>query len=211
MNFDVTTTNVVVTAVFGLLSAGITGLITYRTTNKKEDRSAQGELINQLMLRVDNLSNRISSLEEANEEQAIEIIELRSKNSKLEQTVREEFNHINIIKSYYTYMPKPAWLKSTDGLMFFVNDAYERQWGISRLKYEGQPDERVWPLEFAEEFKNNDETVIREMKGFSFIERVPNDPYDPKAGVSEWDVYKFPVVYKGELLGIGGVAFKRGM
>lgn len=197
-------------------TAIITGISTWLITKAKSkaelnktDAEIREAFRTQLLEQINSLSKRLSEMESLCQKQALELIDLRAQNSRLQTLMEDQFNHIAIMQCYYNNIPRPAWLKDADGFMYYINDAYEREWNISKYKYEGNPDSFVWPEQYAKEFRANDYIVAKEKRGMHFVEKVPVDPSDLSKGDRTWDVYKFPVIYKEDFIGIGGIATPR--
>lgn len=185
------------------------GWLTYKVAKGKAKADSDSDFREALIRRLDQLNNRVDILEKENSQLKKDDVAKDRKISELEFKITEGFNHIEILEAFYEYLPKPAWLKDTEGYMLFINQAYERQWGISRLRYKGKKDDQVWPLSCARDFKANDDLVVDHMRGMSFIERIPDCPNDPNSPITEYDVWKAPVVINGSLIGVGGVATAR--
>lgn len=129
--------------------------------------------------------------------------EYKNKVAELEMKISEQFNHIEIIEAYYENMPGPAWMKDTSGVMFFINSAYEKQFGVSKREYQQSTDVQVWGEEIGNAFWKNDMKVLRAKKGFVVQEWVPF-----KKDLILFKIWKFPIFIKDELIGCGGVCLE---
>lgn len=173
--------------------------------NKPEQAKVQDSAIKTL---IEGLTARVSDLETDVKLLHVENKSLREERIILEEEVRglkkeidEKGNYITTLKAYYEHMPSPAWMKDQNGVMTFINGAYERTFGVTKLEYEGRRDEDVWGEEVAKEFGKHDAKIIAKRKALRLIEHVPQKNGD----VEEWIIWKFPIEHNGELL-IGGVA-----
>lgn len=173
--------------------------LVYRGQSEATLSAAESEFRTKLM-------ERVERLEEAVAEKSRELHEAELKIAELERRVSEQFDHIGVLESFHDHVPGPCWLKDTAGRMYFINAAYEREWGVSRLKYEGRYDRDIWPPEVAEAFVAHDQHVLAEMRGIEAVEFVPDRP-DAATG-REWVIWKFPVMREREVVGVGGIALR---
>lgn len=206
MNLDVIIPSAI-TGVVGLL----TGYLALKGQLGKTASDERDSFNKNLLTRLNDLEGKYQVQSQQIVAQSEEIIKLKTRNAFLENLVNEKFNHIAIMYSFYSKIPKPAWMKDKDGFMFFINDAFERQWGVSALRYDGQRDDNIWPKKIAEQFQKNDEEVKLRKKGLCFVEQIPQSPDSEDSEIEEWDVCRFPIVHQDELIGIGGIASKKGI
>lgn len=100
-------------------------------------------------------------------------------------------------------MPLPAWIKDIGGTMRFLNDAYEKVYGIDKTDYIGKDDSDVWPKDIAEDFRRLDERVLLGESIEYSVEKVVN-----RAGFRDYDhihVIKFPLYAGPNVVGIAGI------
>lgn len=174
--------------------------------NKPENKRIQDEglktLIDSLTKRVATLEVDITKLHQENEILRKQRIAQEEEIAQLRREIAEKGNYITTLKAYYEYMPAPAWMKDSNGIMTFINGAYEKTFGVSKLEYEGRMDEDVWGELAAKEFGKHDDRVLSKRKALRIVENVPN--VNGK-GSTEWVIWKFPIEHNGQLL-IGGIA-----
>ena len=210
-------------AVISLISVLGSGYLAYKTHKDKvvqkiEDNKLLHEqsLIDSemkfrvdLLEMIDELKDRIKSLEESNEELRRELYKAEKKIQDLENTLEDQFDTIAILGSFCKYIPAPVWVKKVheDGgtTMYFINRHYEEQWGISADFYAGKTDDEVWGKEIADHFRKADSYILKYLRGTSFIEKVPVDPFNIDKGYRNCVVWKFPILNGQKLIGIGGI------
>lgn len=177
--------------------------LTYRAKSKKDQSDASLAYRQQLIDQYNQLVLRVDNLERDNQQKALTILEQKNKLYRLENKLEEEFNYIAVIQGYYSHIPRPAWLKAPDGVMYYINDAFEDEFGVSKLAYEGQIDSNIWSDSVAKQFAEDDDKVLASKKGIEVVQYIPTCP-----GSSLFNPYKvllFPVMYKTQLIGVGGI------
>ena len=184
----------------------VAGLIPYFNTKRKTKADIAISYQQQLINQYNHIVKRVETLEEEKTSTVEELLKAKAKIQRLELKISEEFNLLGVLRSYYTHMPKPAWLKAPNGVMYFINDAYQDLFGVSKLAYEGQMDESIWGSEIASYFKESDLQVIDKRKGLVFKERYPVAPNSDV--FMDVETMKFPVMNKSQLIGVGGVILK---
>ena len=150
-----------------------------------------------LFNRIEILESRTSEMSQKIAAYELTISKLQVENVALKSKIITQFNQANELYSFFQYMPGPAWMKNTEGSMIWINKAYEKYYGVSKLEYEGATDFDIWPRESALRFRHNDMLVYETKRSI-----VVSETIDGK----EWIIWKFPVVLEGEIIGIGGVA-----
>lgn len=70
--------------------------------------------------------------------------------------------------------PAVAWMKDEQGRYVYLNQAYERCFGVRLEDRRGKTDVELWPPETAREFHENDLAVLRENRPLEVIERTPS-------------------------------------
>lgn len=100
-------------------------------------------------------------------------------------------------------LPLPAWIKDVEGVMRFVNHAYEKIYDISAKRYVGARDVDIWPTEVAEKFSAMDDKVLAGQNVEYCVEKIPN-----RVGFRAYDhvhVVKYPIYNGPEVVGIAGI------
>lgn len=103
-----------------------------------------------------------------------------------------------ILKRYMHDLPHPAWVKLVEGskddpqfVMWHINPAYERAFGVRLLRYVGKTDFEVWPHESARRFYANDMYIWKLKDSRCSVERFPGrvfmlDPPEVSAVICTW-------------------------
>tara|TARA_R110000765_G_scaffold7963_4_gene26114 strand:+ start:118513 stop:119187 length:675 start_codon:yes stop_codon:yes gene_type:complete len=116
------------------------------------------------------------------------------------------------VSSFSRYMPLPTWLKEYDTItdtfiMKTINRAYENQFGIMAIQYEGHTDAEIWGDDLSKEFEVSDKRVMKSLAPEVFIARIPNSVNDIDGEYKDWLIAKFPVSLKGTVYdAVGGIA-----
>jgi hypothetical protein len=120
---------------------------------------------------------------------------------------REEFylSAVTELSGFMLTCPKPCWIKGIDGVMIYVNDCYESEYGIEPHSYTGSKDNSVWKPEEAWAFKSNDDLVLSTMTGHQFSETVYNPAQKQKQILY---VLKWPIRVGGRVLGVAGMVLE---
>lgn len=179
----------IISAVLG--SGLLSGLLTYRLSNKKADQDGFTILFEKL-----EADNR--RLREEEEKNAALIRDLQRKVDDL--TIK-----LQLMESAHNDLPVPQWLKDTHGRMLSINDPYTQVFGKTREEYIGNTDWEVWDKQTARQFTKNDSEVYRTRKVMHTIEMVPM----PNGASEEWEIMKYPRYAGNIIIGIGGIAWKR--
>lgn len=198
--------------VIPLVSAGLTFLGTWlvsKNKSKETDSTKNSQFIDQLMTNVEFLTTQVNELRTDNAKLHSLISDLKMENLKLSTKISEQFNYIEIIKSYYEHMPVPAWLKDKESRMFFINSKYESLFGVTKMQYQNRTDEEVWGEVIGKIYQKHDKKVMDANKGVIVSEKVPSNPEDPEGDYNMWKILKFPIYLDGELFGVGGIAIEK--
>ena len=117
-----------------------------------------------------------------------------------------------IHEAFVECLPIPAWVKTANGTMLYINAAYTRDYGVSNDEYRGRGDVFVWSPVEARAFHKNDELAITTGAPVWCTEPILNRG----TGKTEiLKVVKWPIFYQNQTVAVGGavldrVAFKRG-
>jgi PAS domain S-box-containing protein len=71
---------------------------------------------------------------------------------------------------FMQHLPGLAWIKDAEGRYVFANDAAEKAFRTPRSGLYGKTDDQVFPTEFAEQFKANDQRAIASLSGVQSLE-----------------------------------------
>lgn len=149
---------------------------------------------------IERLNNSIHDLIRDNERQKLSLERADERLMALEKEFRE-------YKIKVPDLPLPAWIKSPEGIMIGLNNAYEEAFlspkGFSRNDYVGYEDDKIWGNQVASTFKRNDQKAIKNNEGVYIEIDDDNDLLKP------WTFYKYPKFVDGTLIGIAGIGLPR--
>jgi PAS domain-containing protein len=122
---------------------------------------------------------------------------------KLEKNISD----LNSVDGYFLKsLPLPAWHKGIDGKMVWINEEYVNIFDVKKEDYIGHSDYDIWPSVLADEFRDNDNDIIKEGKAFIFMEKS----VDKEGKESSLIVWKFPIKnVLGKIIGIGGICIMK--
>lgn len=145
-----------------------------------------------------NLSIKVDKLTAQNEALRNEI-----SNMKLEQ-FKSNHNRILFSNSIDSF-PFPYWVKSRDGRMIKLNDAFEKAFlkpkDLTRMDYIDHFDVNIWSAEEAADFKKTDMRVTITKKKLTYIKDI-----NMNGKVDRYLVTKFPIFFNGEVIGTAAFA-----
>lgn len=181
----------------GLLGSGLTFVSTWQQNSN--DR------ISMILERYDkdngNLRTRVAELETTIAVQGDQIYEMRTERSELLQKFQ-------ILEAGQIKMPVPFWIKSLDGKMLMINDAYVdafiRPRGDTRDDYVGKTDIEYWGKKVGSIYQHNDQKALRALEPIVFRETVPIAGKDIG---EDWLFMKYKLLVNGQLVGIAGIGF----
>lgn len=155
--------------------------------------------------RSDDLRLIMTTLQEDNKRLREILQEYKQEVKNLQQRVsRQELHLLALDASHYNH-PWPAWIKDVDGTPIVINKAFEDIFlsplGFNRFDYIGHNDYAIWDKQVADEFRNNDRSVVRTKDVWEGIENVGNN-----GSTENWWVVKYPIMYNREAIGIAGTA-----
>ncbi|MGH6636628.1 MAG: PAS domain-containing protein [bacterium] len=91
---------------------------------------------------------------------------------------------------FMQHLPGLAWIKDLEGRYVYANDAAERVFRTRWPELYGKSDEEVFPLETAEQFKENDRRALASDMGVQVIESL-----EQADGIVHHSIVsKFPIV-----------------
>jgi len=102
---------------------------------------------------------------------------------------------------FMDHMPSLAFNKDLAGRYIYVNQAYEKLYGISPDERLGKTDDEVWPPDIAANLKENDKRVAANNEAIIKVEviKIHNE-------VRHQLVSKFPILKDGKPHAVGGIA-----
>jgi hypothetical protein len=200
-----------------------TGYLLYENRRQKNSNEgfpnlvkAQEEVISRLSRDLASIMDKenLSTAEERS--LRIEIANLKKQIEMYVEEINHKYNNIDLFRDFCEHIPTPMWMKKTnlDGghaTMLFINQAYEIQWKISKVSYEGKTDMDVWPEKIANAFAKIDEEVSRKAITIVTKEQVPLIPFNKISKdnpLRNWIIWKFPIISEDEVVGVGGVAIR---
>ena len=182
------------------------GVLTYQNKDKDSDTQRiaikgddcqslleyQSQMIFKLNRRMDSLTDTVTQLRKENTE------------FKLSQ-FRVGANQI-LFNNSIDNLPFPYWVKSREGRMVKLNQAYEDHYltpiGLTRLDYIDHTDFEVWPEDIARSFRIADLDVVKKKAPIITIEKIRINGKETEA-----QVMKFPIWYNQDIIGVGGVVY----
>lgn len=183
------------------------GIYATKIKAKKDSSEADIQFRKQLIDQYNHIVLRVENLEAELQQKSEIILQQKNKLYRLENKLSEEFNHISVMQAYFAHMPRPAWLKAPDGIMYYINDAFQEQFGISKIQYEGQTDSNIWGIDIARTLREKDKLVLSNKKGLVTDIYLPSSP--GSILFDHYEVALFPVMHKGQLIGVGGCVCRK--
>lgn len=170
---------------------------------KKDSRDVDLSYYKQITEQYNHVVERLDKLESEKVVLTEENMVLKDKVLRLEYKLSDEFNHLAAMQSFFEHLPRPAWLKSTEGIVYYINSSCEEELKVPKLLYEGQTDEVVWGKEVAGRLREKDLEVIELKKAVTGVDTLPVSPGSDVFNSRE--VIRWPVTHKGTLIGVGGL------
>lgn len=177
-----------------------------RDTLAASEAKFRADLLNEIQL----LRIRIEALEQSNLALRKELFQAEGKIRDLEDILATKFDKLEMVKSFCSEIPSPAWFKVLDEhnklRVVYINRKFSEIWGISEEYYCGKTDQEVWGKEVGDQYLVADTKVMTHKRGIRFTEEVPNDPFDPNSTKRTWLVWKFPIIDNDQVIGVGGIS-----
>lgn len=123
---------------------------------------------NEYLKIINNYANRINSLEK-------EIGNLKGIIEKLNISLVKKDNEFLLFSSVKYDIPFPFWIKDSNGKMIFINNAYERAFGVTKAEYVGKTDEEMYGKEKADLWKKGDIEARNDPKGYKILDNECED------------------------------------
>ena len=158
------------------------------------DRDKKGNIVRSLAVSIDVTYQKRAekALKQAKEE-----LSRYSKNLE-----RQVLTRTREITSILKYTPAVVYIKDKDGHYTLVNSRYEKLFGVRNESVRGKTDYEVLQKEVADQFRANDQQVLREGRTVQAEERIPQTD-----GVHTYLSVKFPVYDEsGVASGVCGIS-----
>jgi len=118
------------------------------------------------------------------------------------EIVEREAAFLRYVKGIMDCKPRPSWLKSTEGVMIYINNAYTDTLGVSLEEYQGGRDHDI----------TGNENNYDELDQLVMDTKVPQEGWEwgkaEKTGSFKVYVVKWPVYISGVFVGVAGEALK---
>lgn len=122
-------------------------------------------------------------------------IKKSKKNKELNTSI---LNFTNFQSEFLKSLPLPAWTKNKNGVMCWINNSYIKTYNVNYTDYVGKKDSDIWSKKISERYEKHDKMVIKNKKGYRFIENIEKDKFIL--------VWKFPIINSfGKIIGVGGI------
>ncbi|HMJ06088.1 MAG TPA: PAS domain-containing protein, partial [Chthoniobacterales bacterium] len=142
----------------------------------------------------DMVAERTQALDEANAELRSEVAERR----RAQEVLRESEERF---RAFMDNSPTVAFIKDREGRYVYLNQPFERHFGMKLSEWAGKTDFDAWPKELAESMHANEAIVLETGQPRQFIESIPM----PGGGSGDWLVLKFTLRDRTGEKFIGGV------
>lgn len=151
-----------------------------------------------LIQRSDNLQSEVNQLRALKMQSDLNFV-------SIEHELKRKYTQLQIIEDYIDAMPFPAWVKQYDEKndtfkMLIINEAYERQYGITKEHYKNKTDFQVWQADVASEYYKND-LKVHSIKGVLKSTEI----VDTKGNIQSLTVWKFSVKLPQDFFGVAGL------
>ena len=151
---------------------------------------------------------RIEQLEKEADKDEAKILDLERRIGNLEKDKAVMEARFLAFRSSHDSSPLPMWIKDAEGKVLACNRAYEvlflRPRGYTLNDYLGRTDADVWPSHVAEQFRENDLSVLRDREILDTRENCTN----AQGREIPVRVIKYPRTIDGieEPIGVAGIA-----
>lgn len=149
---------------------------------------------NRFQKKVDELNSNLQKMKDWNE--------------SLQRQIAELTAELQYMSSSLPDLPIPMAIKSSEGTMLALNNAYEREFllpqGFSRTDYIGHTDSHIWGDVIASTFAKNDAKI---KEGGEF-DRVENEDFG-HALLEQWYFFKYPIFTNEAMVAVGLIAIPK--
>lgn len=125
---------------------------------------------------------------------------------------QESFNHAEYLHDskrfieFVNSLPLPAWIKLSNGRMYFVNKEYTKQFGITLEEYYDQEDTAAWSGVEARSFKKTFKAVLKKKTAVKSVEIIANRVTKK---TERLEVINWPLTIESKVVGIAGLVLNR--
>ena len=130
------------------------------------------------------------------------IFDFRKVTAELQTSKTVISTPLEILASYITHLPLPAWIKAKDGRMMAINESYTRAYGITLEDYNANYDAKSWGEAVATDFKKHDDIVLATHEEVFAYEQIENPI---TRTIQRLEVVKFPIWDNGDVIAIAGL------
>ncbi|MCP3954994.1 MAG: PAS domain-containing protein [Desulfobacterales bacterium] len=146
--------------------------------------------------------------EELEEEVALRTADLTRTNRQLSQEISERekaaaalLESQKLFNQFMKHTPSVAFIKDPKGRYVYVNEGYQKFFGLDPQNCIGKTDDELWPPEIAQKLKKNDSLVIAQKEAIVNVEILEINNETRHQLVS-----KFPILKDGRPNAVGGFA-----
>lgn len=130
------------------------------------------------------------------------LLDFRKVTADLQSKYNSVSTPIEILASYITHLPLPAWIKAADGKMMAINEKYTETYGITMNQYNSNIDAKNWGDPTAKRFKKHDDAVLATHEEVFAYEEIQNPVTKT---YQRLEVVKFPIWDQGEVIAVAGL------
>lgn len=184
---------------FGSAVSGgiIVAVLTFIVNWRKENRSDFDAISKAFQRENEILREEIKELKSRLESANTRLFEMESDLTTLRA-------HLIVLESSHFDHPFPQWMKGVNGEMLIMNKAYEQMFlrpiGKFINDYIGKKDQDIWPQHLADEYKDNDDWVIRTGQVWQGYEVILDENKKEK----KIRIIKFPRYNGRTIIGVSG-------
>ena len=117
---------------------------------------------------------------------------------QMEEALREKEERFT---AFMDNSPAVAWMKDEQGRHVYMNKSCENRFNVRLVDWMGKTDFEMWPLNVAEQFRENDRAVLKGDQTIEVVEETPN----PEGGSTFWWNFKFPFMDASDKKYVGGI------
>ena len=119
--------------------------------------------------------------------------------SRMEEALRER---AALTGAFLDNSATVAWMKDVEGRYVYISPNYERRFGVRLDDWRGKTDFELWPREVAEQFRGNDQAVLKQNTVIELVEEAST----VDGSRSWWLSHKFPYQDASGKQHVGGLA-----